>query len=182
VGDAYDPGINDQRPLAEQWNGKSWSIKPTPTPSNESNAGRLPYAWGLRGVSCSAPSACTAVGFYPIAGATAFSTLAERWDGTSWTLETTAVPGDDAEFYGVSCAVSSSCTAVGVYGPLVPLTLAEQWNGTAWVVQPTPNPVGDNANILYGVSCSTGGACKAVGQYIDSTGNWVGFVEGYSPV
>jgi hypothetical protein len=43
--------------LAEHWNGTAWTIEPTPNPSDPVDA----Y---LSGVSCTAPTSCTAVGHY----------------------------------------------------------------------------------------------------------------------
>src|SRR5690348_13351590 len=45
------PGVN----LAEQWNGHSWRVLPIPNPPGAAVS-------NLLGVSCTSPSACTAVG------------------------------------------------------------------------------------------------------------------------
>jgi hypothetical protein len=188
VGDAFyaDVNINDHRPLAERWNGTAWTIQPTPAPSNELNSSRIPFVWGLESVSCTAPNACTAVGQYPTFSGNGESAFAERWDGASWTLQTTAVPDASNEaLSGVSCLTGSTCTAVGTFGPVATgsfVTLAEQWNGSGWVVQPTPNPIDASGPGLLSVSCTTGGYCTAVGQAYDGNGNTVGIAEGYSPL
>ena len=59
------------------------------------------------------------------------STVAERWDGSSWSVQDTPnLPGaGDIDPPAVSCPTLSLCTAAGGYtnnGPKV--TLAEQWN------------------------------------------------------
>jgi hypothetical protein len=59
-----------QDTLAEQWNGSTWSYEATPNP-----AGTVP---DLRGVSCSSPGLCTAVGSFKN-GSGQFQTLAERF-------------------------------------------------------------------------------------------------------
>jgi hypothetical protein len=88
----------------------------------------------LSGVSCSTPSACTAVGlvFRPFAPfpETPF-TVAERWDGTGWSAQPTPnLPGAyDMATPALSCPTLSVCTAVGGFknnGPAV--TLTEQWH------------------------------------------------------
>ncbi|MGI8682705.1 MAG: hypothetical protein ACR2JO_11380 [Mycobacteriales bacterium] len=107
------------------------------------------------------------------AGVTA--TLAERWNGTSWTVQSTPNPigGENVNLTGVSCASTTVCTAVGQYfGPHGrDLTLAERWNGGRWTIQPTPRPAGTRGIELIelsGVSCPSTTACAAVGSYYDS--------------
>ena len=72
VGD-YDSSGMDVT-LAERWNGSTWKIQPTPNPAGGTYSS-LPL---LNGVSCTAPTACTAVGYYVSSGGTHL-TLAERY-------------------------------------------------------------------------------------------------------
>ena len=94
--------------------------------------------------------------------------LAERWDGTSWTIQPTSSVGAgyDSVLAGVSCSSASACTAVGddYYnrGPQDAL-LAEQWNGTTWAIQPAPIPNGTSSSAFSAVSCPTATACMTVG-------------------
>jgi len=124
--------------LAERWNGVKWVIQPTPNPPGEGDETTL------NGVSCSSRTACTAVGeFYdPVTSATA--SLAERWNGTSWTIQHTVnPPGNDVDLFAVSCSSPGACTATGrsFRGAVIGWTsLAERWNGSTWAVQRTPNP------------------------------------------
>ena len=94
-------------------------------------------------------------------------TLAERWNGTSWTVQSTPNRSGAAESYleGVSCTSAITCTAVG-YERFPPVTLAERWNGTSWTLQPTPDPIGGQSDSrrLEGVSCSSVTTCTAVGR------------------
>ena len=76
----------------------------------------------LSGVSCSATSACTAVGWYDNATEKGDRALVERYNGTSWQLQESPSPvGKPApeeshwELTAVSCPTSSSCVAVGSY-------------------------------------------------------------------
>jgi hypothetical protein len=142
--------------LAERWNGKAWAIQATPNPVTS-------YSY-LDGVSCPSASVCTAVGYYDnTAGYT--QTLAERWNGKAWAIQSAPnFPGDYVQLYGVSCTSASACTAVGGYVTVAGSsgTLAERWNGKAWAMQSTPSPNGDE---LYGVSCTSASACTAVGSY-----------------
>ena len=40
-------------------------------------------------------------------------TVAETWDGSSWTLDTSPNPANGSLLQGVSCGSSQDCTAVG---------------------------------------------------------------------
>src|SRR5215472_12901349 len=157
--------------FAEAWNGTAWTLQPTPNPSGTTNS-------GLSGVSCSAASACEAVGSYANSAGNGV-TLAEAWNGTAWTLQPTPNPsgGTNSGLSGVSCGAASACEAVGNSGAV---TLAEAWNGTAWTLQPTPNPAGGTGISLDGVSCSSASACEADGSYTNSAGTDVTLAEAWN--
>ncbi len=142
--------------LAERWNGTKWSIQKPPNPTGGTDS-------QLDGVTCTSGSACTAVGEYY--SGTAQVTLAERWNGTKWSLQTTPNPtgAPDSGLLGVSCTSKSACIAVGFAYAYA--TLAERWNGTKWSLQTTPNPTDSTESQLYGVSCASASACSAVGYY-----------------
>jgi hypothetical protein len=155
-------------PLAEAWNGTAWSVQAVPNPSGTVSA-------TLTGVSCTAAGVCTAVGYYTVTGEPT-QTLAEAWNGTTWTIQTTPNPAGvtTVQLNGVSCT-ATGCTAVGYYETTNFFfdTLAEAWNGTTWTIQTTPNPAGSDYADLSGVSC-TDSTCTAVGNYdtpsdVDST-------------
>src|SRR5262249_39789667 len=114
-------------------------------------------------VSCTSPNACTAV------GNTASGLLAERWDGTTWTVQSTPTPpGTPGGFFtGVSCTSQFACTAVGAAvdssgNPAGP-TITERWDGTTRTITPTPTPHSSVA-FLNAVSCTSPNACTAVGN------------------
>ena len=103
-------------------------------------------------------------------------TLAESWNGTAWTMKTTANPkgATNSNLYAVSCSAVSTCMAVGMYEDAAAphgIPFAEAWNGTAWTTKPAPNPKGGTNSGLYGVSCSAAQACVAVGNTIISGHN-----------
>ena len=87
--------------------------------------------------------------------------FAERWNGTSWHLQ--SLPGT-AGVGAVSCVSVSFCETVGSAG-------GDMWNGSAWSAQTIPGPPGSTSANLSGVSCLTTTFCEAVGQYNDSSGN-----------
>ncbi len=161
--------------LAEAWNGSAWKIQTTPNPGGATSS----Y---LLGVSCSAAGSCIAVGYSD--SSSAVVTLAELWNGTAWTIQTTPNPkgSDDSVFGAVSCTGASTCTAVGSYysSPGNEVTLAEVWNGTAWTIQTTPNPKGEAYMELHAVSCSGEDACTAVGSYYKSPSVIVTIAEAWN--
>jgi hypothetical protein len=161
--------------LAEQWNGSEWSVQSTPNPSGATQS-------ELRGMSCSSSTACTAVGWYK--NSSGYTALAERWNGTEWSIQSVSNPTGATLSWlgGVSCASSSTCTAVGDYtnSSDVTVTLAERWNDTEWSVQSIPSPSGSTENVLGGVSCSSSTACTAVGDDKNSSGTYVTLAESWN--
>jgi hypothetical protein len=155
----YGTTANGVEALAEQWNGTNWTVLSVPDPAGSFNT-------QLNAVSCSAPTACMAVGTYST-GDNGF-TLAERWNGTSWTIVPTPTKATDvAVLDGVSCPSATSCVAVGInYAKKPAILLAEHWNGSAWTAMSIPQPSGGTAGGLYGVSCSSPSACTTVGVTI----------------
>jgi len=124
-------------PLAERWNGSAWAISPMPAPAGEG------LETTLYGVSCTSRNACTAVGDYydPVDSRT--RSLAERWNGSAWAIQQTVNPGNDVDVYGVACASSTACTAVGrTFGGATTgwTSLIEHWNGATWTRASSPNP------------------------------------------
>ena len=101
----------DQRPLAERWNGSRWSSEFGVTRTN-------PQRWyEFTGVSCTSPSACTAVGdMSPLSEGSALP-LAERWNGMRWSLESVSEPaGAKAMALGrVFCLSPTACVATGAF-------------------------------------------------------------------
>ena len=162
--------------LGESWNGTEWKIQSTPNPSGETES-------FLVSMFCSSSTACTAAGFYKNSSGT-YLTLAERWNGTEWKIQSTPNPEGATEslLSGVSCSSSTACIAVGYdkdsAGTYV--TLGENWNGTEWKIQSTPNPEGAKESELSGVSCSTSIACIAVGYDENSVGTNVTLAEVYA--
>jgi hypothetical protein len=151
--------------LAEAWNGTSWAIQATPNPKGAGGVNNVNSGSKLTGVSCVSVTACTAVGWYVNNAQDEFA-LAERWDGTSWSIQRTPDREAITVLDGVSCASATACAAVGTTENhrFVSRTLAEAWSGTAWSVQATPTPFGAASNGLSSVSCTSATACIAVGS------------------
>src|SRR5262249_26292539 len=94
--------------------------------------------------------------------------LAERWNGTRWTIQGTPNPPQGGgELNGVACTSASACTAAGNSNAG---NLAERWNGHTWSIQPTPNPPPAQFTFLNTMACATAPACPRAGAYITPSG------------
>jgi len=149
--------------LIEQYNGTSWSKVTSPnTSSSKENV--------LNAVTCTSSSDCWAVGYSCettsacTTGANVSNqTLTEHYDGTSWSIVTSANSSASKSNYltGVTCTSSSNCWASGYYcngtstscpqgnGPYYQ-TLIEQYNGTSWSVVTSGNVSTSEDNALNG--------------------------------
>jgi hypothetical protein len=146
-------------PLAETWDGTSWSLHEPATPASAKDRTLLEQ------VSCTSSTACTAVGSY-VNSSGVTEPLAERWDGTTWTIQATPVPAGatGTALFGVSCPSATACTAVGLFhNGAVTEPLAETWNGTSWTVQEPPAVGEATFNKLNEISCTSPTECTAVG-------------------
>jgi hypothetical protein len=170
-------GTDNTQTWAEVWNGTNWTMQGIPSPSGGSDV-------RLRGVSCTASNACTAVGAY-FNGSKGVP-LAERWNGSNWAVQATAVPsGSASQFSSVSCSTTQfniGCNAVGsVTKNGITLPMAENWNGSSWAVKPAQSPDPNVTRSTFSsVSCSTLITCMGVGFYDTSGGLEAPLGEQYS--
>jgi hypothetical protein len=145
--------------LVERWDGTIWMIQPTPSVSAPGE-----YMFGI---SCTSTAHCMSAGDTLTVGTSVYSSLAESWDGASWSIGPTINPrhATDTELHAVSCTSSTACVAVGSYDIAfeTDLTLAERWDGLRWSIEPTPKPAHPNYSQLDGVSCTSRSWCAAVG-------------------
>jgi hypothetical protein len=157
VGHYDDNPAGIEKTLIETWDGARWSV-----PSSPNVQGAVQN--DLYSVSCSDATACTAVGAATTGSnpPQKVTTLAERWDGTSWIIQKTPDPPTTiSDFDGVSCNTSTSCVAVGGGGDDAGGDgYAAQWDGAAWNGEVPP---GTFEQGLYGVSCVSPVSCVAVG-------------------
>src|SRR4029077_16788849 len=150
--------------LIERWDGTSWAIVSSPnTSTTQPNY--------LYGVTCVSASDCWAVGTYY--NGSAYQTLIERWEGTSWAIVSSPNTGatDNNYLRGVTCVSASECWAVGYYyHDILPVqTLIERWEGTSWAIVSSPNTSAAENNNLYGVTCVSASECWAVGNYYNES-------------
>ncbi len=161
---SYLAGSGDDSPLVARWNGARW--KTQSAPHGRADLGR---AGTLYGVSCTSSRACTAVTSSDgSTGSYLFGSIAERWNGSRWTIDTTehaASQPAPSTLKSVSCASSVACMAVGSFlGVQGTFALAEVWNGSSWTVEEPTDPPGAASTQLNGVSCTSATMCVAAGN------------------
>ena len=112
-----------------------------------------------------------AVGSYRLSSqASATNTVAEWWDGHTWTTLTPPDPSQGpvaSNFLGdVSCPSARVCLAVG--------SATERWDGSTWTLQTTP-AVGRAR--LRSVSCTSDTSCTAVGNILVADSRWMALAQ-----
>lgn len=179
VGDYQQKSGND-RPLAERWNGKRWSIET----ARRWGAG----ATDLSGVSCPSPAVCVAVGTFANPHRVETSSITEFWNGSRWSR--VAAPGEG--LVAVSCYSRSLCLAAGTSqvdptNGATDIPTADWWNGKRWSllhpIRPKiTDPVDNTSDFgLNGVSCPSSTTCFTVGDWGDASGAETAFVERFRP-
>src|SRR6185312_15179999 len=94
VGSYYPLNSGQFQTFVESWNGTKWSVVPSPSPGSEYNA--------LSAVSCVSAAACTAVGSQ-YETPTEQRTLAESWNGATWSVVPSPNRPNGNALDGVSC-------------------------------------------------------------------------------
>jgi hypothetical protein len=158
------------KPLAESWNGTTWTNLATPNPTGSSTA-------LLESVSCPAPGACVATGWFFSSRTHTDRPLIESWNGTAWTI-VPAAPSQstvDVQLHHVSCASSTSCMAIA--NPRGQHFRVEHWDGGHWTLMDVARP-GTDFIQLADVSCPSATSCTLVGADNSTRGglveNWNG--------
>jgi hypothetical protein len=124
---------SQNQPLAEHWDGRTWTIAPPPEPA--------PGPATLTSVSVRSASDVWAVGTRQ---GERSRTLIEHWDGEVWSVVRSPSPGDpDNDLFGVVALKPNVAWAVGdfdrlAYSPQT-RTLVERWDGTSWSKVQSPN-------------------------------------------
>jgi len=122
----------------------------------------------LHSVSCTTTS-CVAVGEARTSTAAnaGTRTVAVRWNGSSWALQSTpnVAGATSSRLRSVKCTSSTNCVAVGFSTTgSTTRTLIERWNGTSWSITASPNPSGASTSALHAVACPATTSCFAVGS------------------
>ena len=152
----HSPARTSPESLPPTCNG-TWTVVPSPNPTQQSAL--------LQDVVAVSANDAWAVGNYSNSDGV-FLTLAEHWDGSSWSIVSTPNVGSVYDqLYGVSALGSDDVWAVGsTEGPSGRIhTLAEHWDGVSWTVVPTP-PTPNQATSLAGVNVISPANVWAVGK------------------
>jgi hypothetical protein len=132
IGDAPNAGTG----IVMNCNGTSWTQTTVPAPSGTD--------WDLTGVSADSASDVWAVGFTynDLATADGVQSIAEHFNGTSWTLTDLPVPSGHT-YSAIAGVLAISPTDVWATGystsGSTDVALFENFNGTSWTVEPSPS-------------------------------------------
>jgi hypothetical protein len=142
--------------LAEHWNGTSWSQASSPNPSENDQ---------LLGVTAISGGDVWAVGYqYASATPNDTATLAEHFNGSSWSAVSTPNPSAGSRLVAVTATSRTDVWAAGYsYDPSTgrQRTLTEHFDGSAWSVVPSPSPA--TQSVLSGISAVSSNDVTAVG-------------------
>lgn len=125
-----NPGTITFGPLVERWNGTSWTVVSSPTPSGSTGA-------LLFGVKTFSTTNAWAVGQYNASSQPFLRTLVQRWNGTSWSIVPSPNP-DSAKnlLTDVDGASANDVWAIGNMGDDgyggTAVGLVTRWNGSTW--------------------------------------------------
>ena len=140
----------------------SWNVVASPSPgAGDHYANRI--------VASSHSDAWVVGDFYPVIGGV-LQTLAEHWNGTSWSVVPAVnVGGGDNHLLGAADIAANDVWAVGRSrnsnaGDPPFQTLVEHWNGTSWVAIASPNN-GALTSEFWDVAGTSSNDVWAVGDY-----------------
>jgi hypothetical protein len=148
-------------PLAEHWDGSSWSIVPMQT---------APGFDELRAVHARSSADAWAVGNGSIGLKS--QTLIEHWDGASWSVIPSPSRAGQNVLFAVHALSATDAWAVGEarksqsFNDIKPISL--HWDGASWTLASTPS--GDKTAQLEGVTAGANGTVWAVGEHWSSPG------------
>ena len=171
VGEYLNSSYQD-RALIETWNGAQWSIANIPQPGSRRDM--------LFGATALSPSDVWAVGDQEGQNGE-FETLAEHWNGASWTVIPTPNPGSSGNhLYAVDAVSTDNVWAAGMQlGANSPdQGLVEHWNGKKWSVVSMPAPASTDLVMLDGITASSSQVWVA-GEADSPEGGGQPFVAGY---
>ena len=159
--------------LTEHWNGASWTVVGSPvTSASQSNF--------LTGVAATSTGNVWAVGYVTV-GVFGNQTLTEDWDGSSWSIVSSADTSatQSNSLYGVAAISAGNLWAVGSYTNGASQTLIERYTGTSWSIVASPNATsGDQLRSVATVTPSdvwaVGFSLTASGAHQTLTEHWDG--------
>jgi hypothetical protein len=156
-------GLTPSSSLIMHFNGSRWAVAFTLPVGYFNGAAVASYrnAWAVGATNWFSPT----------------QTLAEHWNGKSWSRVPTPSPGGGGYFSGVAATSASNAWAVGLIGPggngvpAATVPLIERWNGRRWRVQPFPEPAdGGQFRAVAASSASNAWAVGNTGATSEGTG------------
>ena len=136
--------------LAEHWNGKKWTVVPTPNANANDNVFNAAIAIASNDV--------WVVGDYWTGSI--FDTLTEHWDGTKWSIVTSPTIGTYGD--ALTGAAAFSTKAVWAVGSVLgqgegfSTTLSLKWNGKKWAQVKSPDLTGGNPDAFIDAAAVPG--------------------------
>jgi hypothetical protein len=127
-----------RRTLVEHWDGKTWSVIPSPNPAGATYV-------VLNGVAAISANDIWAVGHSGDPSSIPHQTLTEHWDGTGWSIIPSPSPGtyNGNVLYAVAAVSTNDVWAVGwaESGPTGQEggALTMHWDGASWTVISNPS-------------------------------------------
>jgi hypothetical protein len=165
-------GSTSVGPLAESWNGTSWSIS---TQSVGSPGGGNEF---FGAIACPTVIFCATVGGWDEADGVAGGSSSWVWRRSHWVSVPTKT-SLNGYLRGIACTSATSCLAAGASAPSSPLgapysATIQRWDGTAWTS--IAGAAFGQQSSLNAVSCSRTNWCAAIGSMTtrtDATGHLV---------
>jgi hypothetical protein len=152
--------------LIEHWNGRHWSVVPSPNVGSNNNF--------LNSVTTISTGDVWAVGT-STNNSNIQRTLIEHWNGTRWSIIPSPNVGSHLNallnaLYEVVAVSANNIWTVGqsINNSNVSLTLIQHWNGSKWSIVPSPN-LGKGNNVLQGLAKVSAEDVWAVGAYMNSS-------------
>jgi len=141
----------------------TWVIVPTPNPGSN----RTLYAGAM-----SATTDAWAVGYSIDSSGFNYSTLAQRWNGSAWSVVPSPNPsfGNEHILKGVADLAPGSAWAVGYSqddNTFTDQALIERWNGTSWSLSTPASDPNGSQDQLYGAAGASASDVWAVGSHFD---------------
>jgi hypothetical protein len=149
----------------------AWTIVPSPNPAGSSPT--------LLSVSADASSDAVTVGEVFNRSTGHYLTVAERWNGTGWSITPTQNPSSDEWLNGVAAISPTNAWAAGFQNNsawAANRTLIEHWNGTSWSTVVSPNPSGGYDD-LWGTFAASSTDVWAVGRASTTLGGQATLTE-----
>jgi hypothetical protein len=176
VGDSFSnsSGRFSEQTLIEHWNGKQWSIVPSPNPTGSNDT-------VLKGVAEVSARNVWAVGSSPE------QTLTEHWNGEQWSIVPSPNQPSGGLLNGVTEVSAHNVWAVGGHFIIVgderlEQTLIEHWNGKQWSIVTSPNVSGSTNDSLNGVEEVSARNIWAVGVFFTRSAGGLPLIEHWDGV